>query len=164
MAVWCVRPTVRTSLKEKIAFENGIIFIGWEEIPNLSKIRSKEELFCLYRDYFPRTTRQAVVRSGALWNFSHSIKRNDVVVFSLSDTSKVAIGKVITPYKYITKLGEDFRHIISVRWINTEVSRTAFDKDLQYSFRSLIQVFRVKRVDAEKRVLMTCRFKKAQIK
>ena len=146
-------------LQEKVAFENGIISIGWEEIPNLSNIKSKEELIALYKKHFPWASEGAVVKSGPLWNFSHNIKRNDIVVFSLSNKSKVAVGKVIAPYKYRTNLGEHCRHIIPTRWIHTEVPRAAFDKDLQYSFRSLIQVFQVKRIDAEKRILMTCHSK-----
>jgi len=156
MAVWCVRSTIRTSDQDEFAFENGIIFIGWEEIPDLSKIKSKEEIIDLYIKQFPRALEGMVVKSGILWNFSHNIKRNDIVVFSLSNKSRVAVGKVITHYKYRNNLGKYYRHVISVRWIHTRVPRASFDKDLQYSFRSLIQVFRVKRINAEKRVLETC--------
>ena len=159
MAVWCVRPRIRTPSQEKIAFENGIIFIGWEEIPDLSKIKNKQELIDLYIKHLPWASEGAAIQSGVLWRFSHKIKRNNIVVFSLSNKSKVAVGEVIAPYEYRTNLGKYYRHIISVRWIHTGVPREAFDKDLQYSFRSLIQVFQVKRIDAEKRVLMTCNFK-----
>lgn len=43
MAVWMVRAG-RHGERENLALENGIAVIGWQDLADLSKVKSKDEL------------------------------------------------------------------------------------------------------------------------
>ena len=47
MTLWLVRGG-RHGEREKYAFENNLVVIGWESLPDLSRLQTKEELRTLY--------------------------------------------------------------------------------------------------------------------
>ena len=157
MAVWFVRPRNRNTTQDNIAFENCVLLIGWEEMPDLSRMKDKEELVALYIKKFPQASgRVPVIHGGILWAFSHQIQRRDIAVFALTTPSRVAVGEVTGSYEYRNDLGRNCRHAVPVKWIHKAILRAAFDKELQYSFRSLIQIYQVRRENVEERILKTC--------
>jgi restriction system protein len=79
------------------------------------------------------------------------MKEGDIVVLPRKITSQVALGKVTGPYKYM-KVGSEFRHTRSVKWIRPDVARSTFSQDLLYSFGAFMTVCRITRNDAEQRV------------
>ena len=68
------------------------------------------------------------------------------------NTPKIAIGEILGPYKFDATADPLYRHYHEVKWLNTEIPRSAFDQDLLYSFGAFLTVCQIKRNDAEKRV------------
>ena len=55
MAVWLVRAG-RDGEREDVALEKGLAVIGWPRLPDLTGIRSRDELETLMRDAYPDTS------------------------------------------------------------------------------------------------------------
>jgi restriction system protein len=81
------------------------------------------------------------------------MKDNELVVLPLKTTGTIAVGRISGPYAYREDLGEELRHVRTVTWLKTDVPRDSFDQDLLYSFGAFLTVGRVRRDQAEERVL-----------
>jgi restriction system protein len=80
------------------------------------------------------------------------MKPDDLVVVPRKGKSAMAIGKITGPYSYDKTAEMPYRHYRSVPWINVDVPRSAFEKDLLFSFGAIQTICEIKRHDAEKRV------------
>jgi restriction system protein len=87
-----------------------------------------------------------------LWAFLHSCSEGDLVVLPLKATPSVAIGYVTGPYHYHADLPPDARHTRAVKWLRTDLARTAFGQDLLYSLGAFLTVCEIKRHDALRRL------------
>lgn len=153
MAVWTVKGG-RHGEREERCLEHGVIGGGWEKIPDLSQVDSKEPLAALCEQAEPgwsSKTRSNYV--GQLWSLRERMKDGELVALPLKTSGTVAIGRITGAYSYRDDLGDDFKHARSVEWLATEVERDAFDQDLLYSFGAFLTVGRVKRDNAEQRIL-----------
>jgi restriction system protein len=154
MALWMVRAG-RNGEQEEGALEHGVVSIGWNELPDLSSIRSRDELRALYEEYYPTETKMKVANAvGQIWAFISRIQTDDLAAIPLKTRSAFAIGRVKGPYQYRTDLRPNILHTRPVEWIQTDLPRTAFeqDQDLLYSFGAIMTVCQIKRNDAERRV------------
>jgi restriction system protein len=152
MSVWVVRAG-KTGENEQTALENGLVTIGWNELPDLSGIHDRQGMADVYRQSNPEASTAKVSNAlGQLWSFCSRIQNDDLVVLPLKTQAAVAVGKVTGPYQYRTDLGEGVRHIHPVKWLRKDVPRTAFGQDLLYSFGALMTVCQISRNDAEKRI------------
>jgi len=150
MSLWMVRGG-KYGEQENISFDNNIACIGFQEVPDLSKATSKEEIFELVRETYPDEKIMAIRNfTGQLRTFAHRMKEGDLVAMPLRNRSNVAIGRVTGPYQYRTDLG-DFHHTRKVEWLKTDIPRTAFGQDLLYSLGAIMTVCRIKRNNAEER-------------
>jgi restriction system protein len=154
MALWMVRAG-RNGEQEEGALEHGVVAIGWNELPDLSSIRSRDELRALYEEYYPTETKMKVANAvGQLWAFISRIQPDDLAAIPLKTRSAFAIGRVTGPYEYRVDLRPNILHVRPVEWIDTDLARTAFeqDQDLLYSFGAIMTVCQIQRNDAELRV------------
>jgi len=150
MSVWLVRAGSRGE-QEEGALSNNVVTISWEELPDLSKIKTKEELSELYIKTYPTAKKmEAANHVGQIWRFLHEIQKGDLVVLPLKAQSAVAIGKVIGDYEY-GKITSNIKHIRRVEWIKT-LPRSAFDQDILYSLGAFMTVCKIERNDAENRI------------
>ena len=107
--------------------------IGWHGFPNLSNIKSREELQNLYKKIHPDSKKMTVANEvGQIWRFLDAIKIGDLVALPLKLQSAIAIGKIEGDYEYREDLGEDIHHTRRVKWLKT-IPRISFDQDLLYS-------------------------------
>jgi restriction system protein len=151
MTTWLVRAG-RTGDREDLALEKNIAVVGWDDIPDLSEAKTREDVETLYRRYSPDAgTGRVANHVGQLWAFSHRIKQGDLVVLPLKRRSAIAIGQVTGAYAYRTDLG-DAHHTLPVKWMATDLPRTAFDRDLLHSLGAFMTVCEIKRNDAENRI------------
>lgn len=152
MALWLVRAG-RYGERESFALEKKVVAIGWEELPDLSNISSREKLEELCWKTYPKS-KPNTIRNwvGQLWAFRERIHANDLVALPLKTRSAIAIGRVTGPYEYHTDFPADARHTRPVKWLRTDIPRAAFDQDLLYSLGAFITVCQIKRNNAEKRV------------
>jgi restriction system protein len=149
---WLVRAG-RHGERETLAVQSNLVVVGWQELPDLSGYDSRESLTKALQAAFPDDGAKRLLNWQAqLWAFLHSISKGDLVVLPLKTTSAVAIGVVAGDYQYRPDLPPDARHTRPVRWLRTDLARTAFGQDLLYSLGAFLTVCEVKRHDAVRRL------------
>lgn len=151
--VWTVKGGRRGQREERF-LEHGLFGGGWEQLPSLADVSSRDELATLYGRSYPDVGKQTLSNYvGQLWSLLHRMQKDDLVVVRLKTTGTVAVGRISGPYEYRTDLGEDLTHTRPVTWIAIDVPPDAFDQDLLYSFGAFLTFGQVRRDEAEERVL-----------
>jgi len=147
MALWLVRAG-KHGEDENTALEKGLAIIGWLEMPDVSGVKSFEEMKQKHFETYTEMSPKAAINNAAqLWAFTKRIQKNDLVVLPLKTRSLIAIGKVVGDYQY-----SNGRHVRKVKWIKEDIPRNAFGQDILYSFGAFMTVCRIQRNDAEERV------------
>lgn len=150
MSLWMVRAG-KHGEQEQGALGNNVVTIGWNELPDLSHVKNREELAELYYQVHPTIKRaQAANEIGQVWRFAREIQKGDLVALPLKTQSAIAIGKVEGDYEY-KELAENIKHIRRVAWLKT-LPRSAFAQDILYSLGAFMTVCQIERNDAENRV------------
>lgn len=150
MTVWMVRAGAHGE-QEQIALQNNIVTIGWNEIPDISKVSDRESLKKLYVSMNPNAKGMHLSRMvGQIWDFAKEIKKGDLVALPLKTQSSVAMGMIKGEYEY-KELAPNVKHIRQVKWLRT-LPRSEFDQDLLYSLGAFSTVCKIKRNDAENRI------------
>jgi restriction system protein len=153
MAVWTVKAG-RHGEREERCLEHGVVGGGWEQIPDLGTVDNREALNALCEEFasgWAANTRANYV--GQLWSLRERMQADELVVLPLKMTGTIAVGRISGPYEYREDLGEELRHVRPVTWLTTDVPRDSFDQDLLYSFGAFLTVGRVRRDQAEERVM-----------
>lgn len=152
MALWLVRAG-KSGQQEDVALGKGLAVIGWEQLPDLSQLQSKEELQELYSKVYPDEKLKTVInRVGQIWTFRDKIQVDDLVALPLKKQSAIALGKVTGPYQYRANSSDGVRHAHTVKWIRKDIPRSAVDQDLLYSLGAAQTVARIQRNQAEERI------------
>lgn len=150
MSLWLVRAG-RHGEQEQGALDNQVATIGWNELPDLSGSKSREELRKIYLQFYPKSKKSEVGNKvGQLWRFVRQIQPGDLVALPLKTQSAIAIGKVEGAYEY-KQLTPNIKHIRRLKWLET-IPRSKFDQDILYSLGSLSTVCKIERNNAESRV------------
>lgn len=153
MPVWTVKGG-RHGEREERCLEHGVIGGGWEDIPSLNDVQSREELSAVCETAAPSwSTRTRANYVAQLWSLRERMEDGELVVLPMKTSGTIAVGKVSGPYAYRNDLGTDFKHTRAVEWMATDVPRDSFDQDLLYSFGAFLTIGRVHRENAERRVL-----------
>lgn len=150
MAVWLVRAG-KTGEYESMALDKGQLVIGWDAMPDLSDVTTKELMReivrVVYRNASPAKVSNAV---GQLFAFAQKINVGDLIALPRKSNSTIALGRVTGAYKYQEERSEA-RHTRSVEWVRTDVPRADFAQDLLYSLGAFMTVCRIQRNNAEER-------------
>lgn len=161
--VWTVKGG-RQGEREQRCLEHGVIGGGWEKLPTLEEVKSKEELAAIYERSYPEASAKARVNYvGQLWSLVHRMQNGELVVLPLKSTGTIAVGRIEGPYEYRTDLGDDLLHTRRVNWLATDIDRDAFDQDLLFSFGAFLTFGRVNRDLAEERILAALEGKKVPV-
>ena len=153
MAVWTVKGG-RQGERESRLLQHGLLGGGWELLPSLTEVTSREQLAKLYADAYPDVAiKTASNYVGQLWSLTHRMSEGELVVLPLKTTGTIAVGRITGPYQYRTDFGADLTHVRPVRWEREDVPRDAFDQDLLYSFGAFLTFGQVRRDDADSRIL-----------
>ena len=151
MSIFLVRAG-RHGEREAICIERKIVAIGWVGLPNLSKVKTKEDLKILYRKIYPDSNKNSEANQvGQIWRFINDIKIGDYVALPLKTGPGIAIGKVLSDYRYEV-ISDDTYHVRNVEWLKT-IPRSSFDQDILYSLGAFMTVAHITRNDAENRIL-----------
>lgn len=153
MTVWVVRAG-KEGTEESIALRHNVALAGWDEVPDLSAVQSREELRDLCDEAYPDANSGAIRSYVAqLWSFRSEIREGDLVVLPLkTDPEVVAVGRVTSPYRYRPDLPPNAHHTHSVEWLNTRVPRSALGDDILRSINVPPTVSRIGAADAEDRI------------
>lgn len=150
MSLWLVRAG-KHGEREQDALDNNLITIGWDEISDLSKTGTKNDLSKIISQVYPGASRQTVANwLGQLWRFIKEIKIGDLVALPLKQQSAITIGEITSDYQYWEK-NKNIKHVRLVKWLKT-IPRSVFNQDMLYSLGALQTVCQIKRHDAENRV------------
>lgn len=153
MAVWTVKGG-RHGEREERCLDHGVIGGGWEDIPDLSSVSSKDELSSLCETSAPSwSTRTRANYVAQLWSLRERMTTEELAVLPLKTSGTIAVGRISGHYAHRDDLGSDFRHARPVDWLATDVPRDSFDQDLLYSFGAFLTIGRVHRENAEQRIL-----------
>ncbi len=100
MAVWMVRAGEEGEA-EATALEQSVITIGWNELPDLSTVPSRESLDALYRQIHPQASNAHIGNQvGQVWAFYSHIQVGDLAILPLKTGRRaIAIGRVTGPYR-----------------------------------------------------------------
>lgn len=151
MTLWLVRAG-KYGEREDLALEKGLAAIGWEELDDLSGIKTREELDELLKKTYLEVKPKTLLNwLSQIWPFLREMQDGDLVALPLKSRSVIAIGEVAGPYEYHPELPPDAKHTRPVKWLQ-ELPRSKFDKDLLYSLGAFMTVCRIQRNNAEERV------------
>lgn len=152
MAVWLVRAG-RSGEREDFALENGLAVIGWDGLPDLSGVSSREEIEELLRARHSEAKPKALTNwASQVWTFVGKIQPGDLIVLPLKRRSAIAIGRAAGGYEHRPDNPPGARHVWPVEWLRDDLPRTAFDQDLLYSLGAFLTVCQIKRNNAEERI------------
>ncbi|WP_291912886.1 restriction endonuclease [Limnohabitans sp.] len=154
MALWLVRAG-KYGEHEPRFFEDNRIYLTWGglESTGLSSAATYEDIKALMQRSFPaEPTRRLGNWTGQIWAFTLGMKPGDYVVVPRKSTGTVAVGEVKSAYDFNPDAEGKYGHYREVRWINTDLPRSAFDQDLLFSLGAIMTICEIKRNDAEKRV------------
>lgn len=150
MSLWVVRAG-RHGEQQETAVKERIVCHAWNELPDYSAFRTKDELRPLYKETYPRESEKQIISGlGQVWRFAREIQKGDLVALPLKTESAFAFGRITGEYQY-KKVAPNVMHIRSVEWLKT-VPRSVFPKDILFSMNAALTVFKVYRNDAENRV------------
>lgn len=152
MRAWLVRAG-RYGEREGLALDQGLAVIGWDALPDLSDLQTRESLMEVLQAAYPDDSHKRLLNWQAqLWAFLKSISPGDLVALPLKGSPAVAIGRVTGDYTYRMDLPSDARHTRPVEWLTKDLPRTAISQDLLYSLGAFLTVCEIKRHDAVKRL------------
>jgi restriction system protein len=154
MALWLIRAG-KYGEHEARFLSDSACYLTWEgtEAWNLSAARDfagiKDFLAQLYPDEKPKTR---INWASQIAPFVFDVAPGDWVVLPHKHKPALSFGEVVRGYAYDAQAPETYRHSLGVKWLHTDVPRSAFDQDLLYSFGAFMTVCRLTRNDAETRV------------
>jgi restriction system protein len=152
MRAWLVRAG-RYGERESLDLEQSLVVIGWDDLPDLSNVQTREDLMAELSSAYPDDGHKRLLNWLAqLWAFVDSISVGDLVVLPSKGRSAVAIGRVTSDYEYRQDLPSDARHTRRVDWQTSDLPRTAIGQDLLYSLGAFLTVCEIKRHDAVNRL------------
>ncbi len=152
MALWLVRAG-SAGEREQFAIDENCVVIGWDAMPDMSKLESREALSEAYRLTYPTAKAAKVSNAVAqFYAFAHRIAKGDLVILPLKTQAAIAIGVISGPYEYHKDGPEGACHRRHVKWIRTDLPRTTLDQDLLYSIGAFLTVCQIKRHNAEARI------------
>lgn len=136
--------------RETAALEAGVATIGFDDLGDLRKFKDRDAVKAFYAEMYPDKSAVAIGNwAGQVWRFSHDIPVGATIVLPSKMQSTIHVG--IVTGKYFHSDEANLTHCLPVEW-KAEVPRSAFHKDLLYSFGTLLTVASVKRENAAKRI------------
>jgi predicted Mrr-cat superfamily restriction endonuclease len=127
--------------------KGGYVAIGWLENNDLSHVKTREEIYPLYRAAYPDDKSNVVIgqQVGQIARFLLEIQTDDYVITPAADTDYIYYGTV-EPNSYYFDSGSDgcpFLQRRRIKWNKTPVLRSLFSVPFQNSIRSSLTVFQV---------------------
>jgi 5-methylcytosine-specific restriction protein B len=125
--VWVVRGG-REGQSELQSLSEGMVAIGWGQLPDLSHVTSKSDVAALFHEHVPDDSlRQVGTRKVIVYDFVREIKVGDLVLLPLKTKQHtVAVGRVVGPYEYREDGPYESRHIRRVEWLDNDVPIARF--------------------------------------
>ena len=134
--------------------EHDLACLGWDDVPDLRRFSSREELRDVLRLHFP-DSREGTISSytSQLWRMRTDVRLGDLVVMPRKGAPEIALGSVSREYWYDNAANVGWgRHVVSVDWRRTDVPRSALNQDLVGSLSAQMTICSITRNDASWRI------------
>ena len=146
--LWCVR--AEYGLYTPAFINGGYVTIGWLNDIDLSGIRSREELYPLYKQTYPEDKSNLVIgqQVGQIARFLLEIQVGDFVITPAANTELLYYGELAPEPSYEYAAGDDgcpYRHRRRVIWNPKPVHRSRFSVPFQNTIRAAKAVFAISR-------------------
>src|SRR5262245_17241291 len=123
MTLWMLRGG-RAGERERRMLEEGVLSVGWPELPDLTSVDSAEALAGIYRTTYPDARETRVAGHAAqIFDFIRTARPGDLVVMPLSSRPAAAIGEIAGEYAFRNDLGTGMAHTRSVQWLKRGLPR-----------------------------------------
>ena len=148
--VWCVRAEFGSYTKQFV--DSGYVAIGWMHNTDLGQIKTREELYPIYKVEHPQDTSNIVIgqQVGQIARFLLEIEAGDYVITPASDTEWLHYGLVEPNPSYHFASDDDgcpYRHRRRVKWAKEKLNRSGFSVPFQNTIRSSLTVFSISQRD-----------------
>jgi len=139
---------------EQKFLQDSRVYVTWPGLSrDLSKIKSRDDLFVLLDEMYPRTNPKKLHNWVAqLWPFTNEMAKGELVVLPLKMQRTIAVGELTGDYVFEPKGPDPYFHWRTVKWLSDSIPRAHFGQDLLYSLGSSLTICRVKRNNAEARI------------
>jgi restriction system protein len=133
------------------ALSEGFAIIGFHEVGDLSRFRSRDEIVGHLQDAMPDAKTGAIRNYAAQLNqFANEIAKGDLIAIPRRLAAGIAFGRAEGDYTFQT--GADNPHRRKVKWLEEAVPREKFKQDLRHSFGAAMTVCEIGRNNAVERV------------
>jgi restriction system protein len=152
MTIWLVRAG-KHGEREDFALEKNAAVIGWDELPDLSGIKTRQDMLTLLRKTYPSEKEKTRMNwASQLLGFVQRIKPGDLIALPLKRRSFIALGSVEGDYAFKGDNPPGALHLRPIKW-EAEIPRSQFGQDLLYSLGAANTVCQISRNNAEVRIL-----------
>jgi restriction system protein len=160
MTLWVCKGGKRGERESRFK-ENSLIAIGFNQLDDLSKVQTREELKPLYEQAWPDAAEgRKNNHVGQIYAFLRKVKVGDLVVVPMKTSGNIWIGEIKSDYRFRKDLGSDMKHTRDVEWLRKDVPRSNFDQAILYSFGSAMTFSKAERHQAEESVKALIKGKK----
>lgn len=147
--VWCVRAEYGTYTSQFLT--GGYAAIGWEDMPDLSAIKTRDELYKIYRQVYPEDSNFVVGQQvGQLTRFILEIAIDDVIITPDANSELLRHGRVGGQPTYVYAPDDprcSYPHRRKVIWSKEPILRSSLSVPLQNTLRSSLTVFGISQVE-----------------
>ena len=148
--LFCVRAEFGTYAKHFV--EGGYVAVGWIRHTDLASIKTRDELYPVYRKAHPSDTSNIVVgqQVGQVARFLLEIQAGDHVITPAAETEWLYYGQVDSDPSYHYATVDDgcpYRHRRRVHWKDSRLRRSDFSIPFQNTIRSSLTVFAISQRD-----------------
>ena len=152
MALWLVNAGKYGEHEAKFIADSRVC-LTWDGLDaDMSKVTDVEEVKRIVQETYSEFKINTVRNwAGQIATFVLKIQLKDWVVMPRRSSRTIAIGEVVSGYKFDASQGT-YHHYRDVKWLSTEIPRSSFDQDLLYSFGAFLTICSISRNDAESRV------------
>lgn len=141
--IYCVRAEFGTYTKHFL--DGNYVAIGWLINDDLTAIKSRDELYPLYKKEYPNDISNVVIgqQVGQIARFLLEIKSGDYIITPAQDTEYIYYGIIDTYYYAECTDGCPYPHRRKVSWHKTPIQRSQFSVPFQNTIRSSLTVFSI---------------------
>jgi len=135
--------------------KGGFIAVGWNEVPNIVKLGSLEEIKnALDKTSYQYTTAQKAAQAGQLFRFGLEMKNGDIVISPIGD-GKYIVG-IAGEYYFEDHPTEGcpYQHRRHVIWQKVTISKEDMSTNLAYALGATMTIFSLDKYSNELKALI----------
>lgn len=153
MALWMIRAG-KNGQFENQWLEESRIYLNWGGLhDDLHGCTSRDEVSALLEKRHPDFSMgKRRNHGGQIHAFLNRMMPGDWVIVPSKFGPYLHVGEIVSGYKYDANASERLWHSREVKWLATEVPRSAIPQDILYSLGAIMTICQIQRNDSENRI------------